>query len=279
MCSKYQKVLCCALSALTVIVPSQALQTPLPKPTFTRRSIIHSIVGTACSPALLLPSNPAAAEVDSPPLAAYDFENRDRNKNKDALIREDYWYFSGKKPPRRLDIDAFPANDPTWNAWGECTKSEVTGNSCVYVSLKQRIPAYGKYAYSISYGASDYTKLGKILRSSNPNWVEAAQLVDPGFETKMPSPTVDALLKMALFATQMLTSPNYTGPSRELLVSRYYINECSFAIRELANAIEERDVSKALGLWEFGKDSWNSYSNIVNRAIVPKVGDKFEIIA
>ena len=239
--------------------------------------MIHSIVGAA-SNAFFLPSRlPAIAQEESTTSTAY--ENRDRNKNKDALIREDYWYFSGKKPPRRLDIDAFPANDPTWNAWGECTKSEVTGNSCVYVSLKQRIPAYGKYAYTISYGAREYAKLGKILKSSNPNWNEAASLVDPGLDTKMPSPAVDALLKMALLATQMLTSPNYTGPSRELLVSRYYINEVSFAIRELDKAIDERDVNKALGLWEFGKDSWNSYANIVNRAIVPKVGDKFEMIA
>jgi hypothetical protein len=200
---------------------SEALQVPQPKPAFTRRSVIETL--TVASSAIFIPSTLAAAQEEST-TAAYDYENRDRNKNKDALIREDYWYFSGKKPPRRLDIDAFPANDPTWNAWGECTKSEVSGNSCVYVSLKQRIPAYGKYAYSISYGANDFAKLGKILKSSSgPNWNEAAQLVVPGLDTRMPSPSVDALLKMALFATQMLTSPNYTGPSRELLVSRYYI--------------------------------------------------------
>lgn len=87
------------------------------------------------------------------------------------------------------------ANTTTMYIPSECTKSEVTGNSCVYVSLKQRIPAYGKFAFSINLGASEYAQLGKILRSSNPNWNEAAKLVDPGFETKMPSPTVDALLK------------------------------------------------------------------------------------
>jgi hypothetical protein len=269
---------CCAIWVLVSVAPSQALQPSQTKPALSRRSVFQSIIGAASSTILLLPNNPATAQEEST-TPAYDFENRDRKKNKDALIREDYWYFSGKKPPRRLDIDAFPANDPTWNAWGECTKSEVSGNSCVYVSLKQRIPAYGKYAYSIAYGASDYAKLGKILRSSNINWNEAAQFVDPGLDTRMPSPAVDALLKMALFATQMLTSPNYSGPSRELLVSRYYINECSFAIQELGNAINERDVNRALALWEFGRDSWNSYSSIVNRAIVPKVGDKFEILA
>ena len=87
------------------------------------------------------------------------------------------------------------ANTTTMYIPSECTKSEVTGNSCVYVSLKQRIPAYGKFAFSINLGASEYAQLGKILRSSNPNWNEAAKLVDPGFETKMPSPTVDALQK------------------------------------------------------------------------------------
>lgn len=95
----------------------------------------------------------------------------------------------------------------------------------------------------------------------------------------MPAPTVDALLKMALFATQMLTSANYSGPARELLVCRYYINECAFATRELAKAIDERDRDAALGLWEFGKDNWNSYLSIINRSISPKVGDKFEMIA
>lgn len=145
--------------------------------------------------------------------------------------------------------------------------------------MKQRIPAYGKYAFSIGLGANEFGQLGKMLKIPNPNWGEAAKLVDAGFEQRMPSPTVDALLKMALFATQMLTSPNYSGPSRELLVSRYYINECAFATRELAKAIDERDVGTAMGLWEFGKDSWNSYLSIVNRSISPKVGDKFTMIS
>ena len=77
----------------------------------------------------------------------------------------------------------------------------------------------------------------------------------------------------------MLTSPNFSGPNRELLVSRYYINECAYATKELARAIDDRDTATALGLWEFGKDSWNSYLSIVNRSISPKVGDKVEMIS
>lgn len=251
--------------------------TPTTENTLTRRAVVSGIAST-----ILLPGNiPALADDDDAqqPADPYKYEIRDRNKNKDALIREDYWYFSGRRPPRRLDINALPADDPTWNAWGECTKSEVTGNSCVYVSLKQRIPADGKYFFSIDNGIREYSQLGNILRGSNPNWNEAAKLVDPGLDTRMPSPAVDSLLKMALFATQMLTSPNFTGPNRELLVSRYYINECAFALDGLGKSIDERDVATSLALWEFGKDSFNSYLSILNRSISPKVGDKFDLVS
>ena len=57
---------------------------------------------------------------------------------------------------------------------------------------------------------------------------------------------VDALLKMALFASGMLTSPNYSGPSRELLVARFYVNEADFATKEIASAIKTRDAKRAL---------------------------------
>ncbi|KAL3894551.1 MAG: hypothetical protein SGARI_007705, partial [Bacillariaceae sp.] len=94
-----------------------------------------------------------------------------------------------------------------------------------------------------------------------------------------PPPAVDALLKMVLFASGMLTSPNYNGPNKRLLVARFYANESGFAVREIVNAIEQRDSQRALAAWEFGKDSWNSYFQIVNEAVSAKVGDKFEPIA
>ena len=189
---------------------------------------------------------------------------------------------TNKIPPRRLDLDQLPADDPTWNAWGTCTKNEATGNSCTYVSLKQRQPAYSKYAFSIDLGRREYEQLGKVLREaakSGPDsaaWAEAAVLVDPGSgRDRLPSPAVDAMLKMVLFATAMLTSPNYSGPSREMLVSRFYVNEAYHALSEIRKAIEARDATRALAAWEFGKDSFNSYFAILNRSIVEKVGDKF----
>jgi hypothetical protein len=94
-----------------------------------------------------------------------------------------------------------------------------------------------------------------------------------------PPPPVDALLKMVLFASGMLTSPNYSGPSKRLLIARFYANEAGFAIQEIKDAIDAGDQQRAIAAWEFGKDSWNSYFQIVNDSISVKVGDKFVPIA
>lgn len=38
----------------------------------------------------------------------YAYELRDRNKNKDAVIRDDIWWFTGQNPPRKLDLSNLP---------------------------------------------------------------------------------------------------------------------------------------------------------------------------
>ena len=55
-------------------------------------------------------------------------------------------------------------------------------------------------------------------------------------------------------------------------------NEAHFATGELSKAIVAKDAMRALDAWEYGKDSWNSYLNVVNPSIVPKVGDQFMLI-
>ena len=206
------------------------------------------------------------------------YESRDRFSNKGAIVREDYYYMMGTTPPRRLG-GPLRLDDPEWNAFGSCTTKEGDGsstNSCTYVSLKQRIPTYSKYGFSISLGAKEYSMLRKSLESND--WDTAASYLKTYPQTP-PPPTVDALLKMVLFASGMLTSPNYSGPSKELLVARFYVNEVNFAIKEIAAAIDVRDQKRALAAWDFGKDSWNSYFNIVNDKVSSKVGDKFELFA
>ena len=223
----------------------------------------------------------AAVVVSSQPVLAADeetvpYESRNRNGNKQALVREDYWYMMGKTPPRKLD--ALSPDSPKWNAWGSCA-SDSGGNACTYVPLKQRIPAYSKYAFNIALGAKEYQQLGDILKQVEKDeaaWARASTLISQ--TASPPPPAVDALLKMALFASGMLSTPNFSGVQRDLLVARFYVNEADFATKETARAIEERNVNRALNAWEFGKDSWNSYLNIVNRNIVPKVGEPIPLI-
>jgi len=122
--------------------------------------------------------------------------------------------------------------------------------------------------------------LGKLLNNEKQQpsiaWEESASYVDEGGPGRVPSPIFDSTRKMVLLATALLTSPNYSGPPRDLFVARYYVNEVAFAASEMRDAIDSRDINRARDAWEYGKDSWNSYYAVVNRAIVPKVGDKFE---
>lgn len=206
------------------------------------------------------------------------YESRDRFSNKGAIVREDYYYMMGTTPPRSLG-GPLRLDDPEWNAFGSCTTKEGDGsstNSCTYVSLKQRIPTYSKYGFSISLGAKEYNMLRKSIEAND--WDTSSSFLKTYPQTP-PPPAVDALLKMVLFASGMLTSPNYSGPSKELLVARFYVNEVSFAIKEIAAAVDVRDKQRALAAWDFGKDSWNSYFNIVNDKVSSKVGDKFELFA
>mmetsp|Transcript_258 Transcript_258/g.302 ORF Transcript_258/g.302 Transcript_258/m.302 type:complete len:170 (-) Transcript_258:118-627(-) len=168
-----------------------------------------------------------------------------------------------------------------------CTSDSSTGNSCTYVSLKQKIPAYSKNAFTISLGTREYIELGERLKSiiassitvSPKEISELLQYVNPGKDKSFPSPAIDSQLKMVLLSTSLLTSPNYTGPPFELLIARFYINELNFATKEIADALNKMDIERAYRAWEFGRDSWNSYFIIINKAIVPKVGDKFDLIA
>lgn len=223
------------------------------------------------------------------------FENRDRNGNRNALIREDYWFMTGKTPPRLL-TKPLQGDDPQWNAFGSCKTTQDTvsngsggtvdgGNPCTYVSLKQRAPAYSKYASTIIQGAKEYQRLGQILQqqqqqpstttaTTSPAWDEALTLI----RADLGAAAIDAELKMILLATALLVSPNFPTPNKELLVARYYANEVHYAQGKLRVAIEEHNREEALAAWELGKDSWNSYFQVVNRSISPKVGDKFQLV-
>jgi hypothetical protein len=237
-----------------------------------------------------------ATTVLNVPLAVADenlpaYESRDRRSNSDAVIREDYWYMTGRIPPRNLREAQLTPEDPQWNAFGSCLTSAdgSSTNSCTYVPLRQRIPAYSKYAYNIALGAKEYQQVGDLLRKQlqlqqsggDSNLSSSWQMETLSYlqsSSSSPPPTKDSLLKMVLLASGLLTSPNFSGPNRELLVARFYVNEVRFALAELIDALQQSDLTRAIQAWEFGRDHWNSYFVIVNRHIVPKVGETFERI-
>lgn len=252
-------------------------------PTVDRRQALSQASSAAFS-FLATPTIATAADVESDKDSAPDYHYRDRNKNKQAVIREDYWYMTNKIPPQSLDPNFSGDEGPEYNAWGTCTTSSQ-GNSCTYVPLKQRIPGYSNYAFNIAFGARDYASLGALLNEMMTNqslddkfWNKAASYLQPAPGSTVPPPAKDALLKMVLMGTAMLTTPNYSGPPKELLVARFYVNETSFALSEISSALAAKDIKRARAAWEFGRDSWNSYFVLVNRSIVPKVGEKFEFI-
>ena len=92
------------------------------------------------------------------------------------------------------------------------------------------------------------------------------------------APARDVLLKAALLNSQLLVSPNNLREVRELSLANFYVNEVDHALDLLAAAAARQDRAAALFAWEFGRDSWNSWMQVVNRAIVAKVGDPFEPI-
>lgn len=227
-------------------------------------------------------SSASVSSADESNEKVYSFETRNRNRNKNALIRDDIFYFSGQIPPRKIDLNNLPPG-PKWNAWGTCSNDSSTGNSCTYVSIKQKIPAYSNYAFTISLASKEFKKLGDELKRSNnlnddQQTSRLLKFVSKDSINIYPPVVIDSQLKMVLLATALLTSPNYSGPPFDLLIARYYVNEFAFSTSEMADALMAKDLNRAIAAYEYGKDSFNSYFIIVNKAIVPKVGEKFEMI-
>ena len=231
---------------------------------FGRRPALTLLVGALTSPAL----RPALAEE---PLAELEDPNlRPRNMmSYKPLVSQDFYFAYGVVPPRNFNPSRPPAQ-PQWNAWGSCVDT-----SCTYVPLKQRYDGYSKYSQRIERGFRGFRALKDTLKRGD--WEAAAAQVElsPPAGTQ-PSPTVDMLLKAALLASQLLVSPNNLKEIQEAALARFYVNEAAHALDLIGRAVAKQDREAALFAYDFGRDSWNSYISVVNRAIPEKVGDKFE---
>ena len=185
------------------------------------------------------------------------------------LVSQDFYFAYGVVPPRKFNPSRPPAQ-PQWNAWGSCVDT-----SCTYVPLKQRYDGYSKYSQRIERGFRGFRALKDTLKRGD--WEAAAAQVElsPPAGTQ-PSPTVDMLLKAALLASQLLVSPNNLKEIQEAALARFYVNEAAYALELISRAVAKQDREAALFAYDFGRDSWNSYIAVINRAIPEKVGDKFE---
>ncbi|KAL1530499.1 hypothetical protein AB1Y20_001400 [Prymnesium parvum] len=189
-----------------------------------------------------------------------------------ALLPGDFYFLYNVVPPRKFS----PANvvqQPQWNAFGSCVE-----NSCTYVPISQRYAAYAKYSARLSYGLRSFQEIRQAIERAD--WEAVRRAVSRDVDgSNRPAPAVDALLKAGLLASQMLVSPNNLREKKEAALANFYVNEVTFALELLEKAAAEGDVTEAQLAWDFGKDSWNSYLTVVNRAIVPKVGEKFQQIS
>ena len=79
-----------------------------PRATLDRRAFAAAL--TTLIPAA---ANAALAR-DAPPPPGI-LENRDRGLNEKALIANDVYVVTGRKPPRVLDVQNLPRDDPKWS--------------------------------------------------------------------------------------------------------------------------------------------------------------------
>lgn len=132
--------------------------------------------------------------------------------------------------------------------------------------LKQRYDGYNKYQVSIRAGTAALE--GPLLAAAAgaaADWPAAAE-----------AELVRALRRGVLLGNALLISANY-GTSNEALVARFYVNEAYYALTALAAARRAGGAAPAAAeAWRLARDSWNSYLAVINRAIVPKVGQRFQ---
>ena len=132
--------------------------------------------------------------------------------------------------------------------------------------------------FNVRAASEDLVDLGQALRKKDLN--TASFLLDSGEKGKAPSSLRQASRKALLLADGLLISANSGSLGREILVARYYINEFHYATERIAEILSADDVDwpAAAELWRLGADSYNSFFVCVNKAIVPKVGEKFAAV-
>lgn len=161
--------------------------------------------------------------------------------NSNAIFREDYYFKFGKKPlPLRTESQL--SNDPP------------------FVRIQTRYEAYGKYAPKVKAGLAAFKDLERAVGAGDAGAVrDDANIV------------VLSLRPAGLLANSLLAADSI---SSDCLLARYYVNEVYFQISD----ISDFDARTGASAVQAARPFLNSYLMVINRAIPPKVGDKFDLL-
>lgn len=159
--------------------------------------------------------------------------------NSNAIFKEDYWYAFGMKPIPVREESQFNTQPP-------------------FVRIQTRYDAYNKYAPKVKLGLSAFEDLRKALAARDSDAAADANTV-----------VLKSLRPAGLLANNLLVSESVNS---DVLLARYYVNEVYFRLTDIQQQQSPASVLEA------ALPYFNSYLICVNRAIPPKVGEKFALL-
>jgi hypothetical protein len=167
-----------------------------------------------------------------------------RADNSNVIFAQDYYYKFGTAPQ-----------------WIENGNTEFP-KTMPFTLSQQRYDTMKKYRERVQRGVDRLALLGEEIRNG-----EYKNILDGSAPEYYIRP-------MGLMANGFLASEN-TGTTNELLLARWYINEIFLDIDDVKKASSKEE---ALFAYEAAVKAANSYLTMLNRVIIPKVGDKLELL-
>ena len=165
--------------------------------------------------------------------------------NTNVLFTQDYYFKFGTAAPWIDDSNRleFPATMP-------------------FTRTQQRYDALQKYGSRVAAGLQAVA-VDLVQPIQSGHYADIAPADSP----------IYALRALGLLANNMIASEN-TGTTNELLLARWYVNELYLAIGDIKAAASFEEAKKA---HKSAVKAANSYLNMMNRVISPKVGDPFKL--
>lgn len=240
------------------------------QPSFGRRAVLGGVLPAAIF-ALSEPSLSAHAETENEARLRLEAEiakrggldiNRRGQFNEKALFTEDFYYKYGLRPTPS-DIFAKTPEIP-------------------FSPVKRRYTGYEKYAPRIRSGIAAFVALGAAVETKD--WAAVKAGTAPGTKSKgdkqpgTPPAEVRSFGRaMGLFANTALQSEN-EGTTSANLLARHLVNEYYFSLDDLEKAAGSGDSAAATAAWERSRDYIDGFLYLVNKAIIPKVGEQFPLL-